>query len=52
MSEDIEIKLNLNDIEVRATVKPQTILADLIRDEFHLTGTKIACDQAVCGACT
>ncbi len=28
------------------------MLADLLRDELRLTGVKIACDQAVCGACT
>jgi carbon-monoxide dehydrogenase small subunit len=28
------------------------MLADLLRDDLALTGTKVACDQAVCGACT
>ncbi|MBL8662598.1 MAG: (2Fe-2S)-binding protein, partial [Candidatus Odyssella sp.] len=26
--------------------------ADLLRDQWGLTGTKIGCDQATCGACT
>jgi carbon-monoxide dehydrogenase small subunit len=27
-------------------------LADMLRDQLGLTGCKIGCDQAVCGACT
>ena len=48
----IAIALTLNGRALRASVAPQTMLADLLRDRWGLTGTKIGCDQATCGACT
>ena len=52
MSEPIAIALTLNARALRASVAPEAMLADLVRDECGLTGTKIGCDQATCGACT
>jgi carbon-monoxide dehydrogenase small subunit len=46
------IALILNGRALRASVSSSTILADLLRDHCGLTGTKIGCDQATCGACT
>jgi len=34
------------------TIPSHMTLAELIRDRLGLMGTKIACDQAACGACT
>jgi carbon-monoxide dehydrogenase small subunit len=48
----IAIAFSLNGEARRFAVTPQRILADLIRKDCALTGTKIGCDQAVCGACT
>ena len=31
---------------------PGETLADLLRHRLHLTGTKIACEESECGACT
>ncbi|MFO0987230.1 MAG: (2Fe-2S)-binding protein [Alphaproteobacteria bacterium] len=50
--EPIAIALTLNGRALRASVAPQMLLADLLRDQWGLTGTKIGCDQATCGACT
>ena len=52
MTEPIAIALTLNGRALRTSVAPQTMLADLLRDQCGLTGTKIGCDQATCGACT
>ncbi len=48
----IDLVFTLNGSERRMTVAPQRMLVDVIRDDCLLTGTKIGCDQAVCGACT
>jgi carbon-monoxide dehydrogenase small subunit len=50
--EPIAIALTLNGRALSASVSPQTMLADLLREQCGLTGTKIGCDQATCGACT
>jgi len=33
-------------------VEPRVTLADFLRDELALTGTHLACEHGVCGACT
>ncbi len=45
------MKLRLNGVEHTAEVEPRTLLSDFIRDS-GLTGTKVGCEQGVCGACT
>ncbi len=46
------ITLNVNGTAQRLTVEPRTTLADLLRDDLHLTGTKVVCDRGSCSACT
>ena len=52
MSETIPIRFELNGSDCSVVVPPNRILVDLLREDIALTGTKVACDQAVCGACT
>jgi xanthine dehydrogenase YagT iron-sulfur-binding subunit len=45
-----ELKVNNHVYELHAPVG--TTLAEALRDELSLTGTKIACGEGHCGACT
>jgi carbon-monoxide dehydrogenase small subunit len=46
------VKLKVNGDEYEVLVKPNMTLLELIREELDLTGTKEACDEGQCGACT
>ena len=48
------MKLNfiLNGEDTTVEVAENTRLVDLLRNEFHLTGTKEGCGVGECGACT
>ena len=46
------ISLKVNGAPVRAEVDDRTTLADFLRDQLNLTGTHVACEHGVCGACT
>jgi aerobic-type carbon monoxide dehydrogenase small subunit (CoxS/CutS family) len=47
-----ELRLTVNGHEYAADVPVGTSLAQLLREELGLTGTKIACNEGHCGACT
>jgi len=46
------IRLTVNGEACTATVPARTQLAEVLRDHLDLTGTHLACEQGVCGACT
>jgi aerobic-type carbon monoxide dehydrogenase small subunit (CoxS/CutS family) len=46
------ISLNVNGAVRRVDVLPQETLAMTLRYKLGLTGTKLGCDRAECGACT
>lgn len=46
------LRLTVNGEACAVTVAPRTQLAEVLRDHLDLTGTHLACEQGVCGACT
>ncbi|ABD07801.1 (2Fe-2S)-binding protein [Rhodopseudomonas palustris HaA2] len=48
----MHVQFKLNGQPVSAEVEPRTTLADCIRNDFGQTGTHLACEHGVCGACT
>jgi carbon-monoxide dehydrogenase small subunit len=48
----ISISLDVNGERVDAQVLPRLNLADFLREQLKLTGTHVACEHGVCGACT
>jgi aerobic carbon-monoxide dehydrogenase small subunit len=46
------ISLTINDREVEVAVPPNRSLADMLRQDLGLTGTKKGCDMGDCGSCT
>ena len=47
-----EIKLTVNGEPYELSIKPNTLLVNLLRKELRLTGTKTSCQSGSCGACT
>jgi aerobic carbon-monoxide dehydrogenase small subunit len=52
MSDTIDIQMTVNGTQYSANVEPRKTLADVLRDDFELTGTHVGCEHGVCGACT
>lgn len=49
---NIEITSVVNGKEIKASIRPDQLLVDFLRDELGLTGTKRGCGIGECGACT
>src|SRR5580700_9495146 len=48
----ITVKLDINGHEHSVTIEPRYTLAETLRDNLGLTGTKVGCDRGSCSACT
>lgn len=48
----VPIKLHINGQEHAVMVEPRYTLAETLRDQLNLTGTKVVCDRGSCSACT
>lgn len=49
---DHVIELSVNGRPVSARTPARRLLADFLREDLHLTGTKRGCETGICGACT
>ncbi len=50
--ERVAVELNVNGQRERVYVEPSRLLCDVLREDLGLTGLKVACGAANCGACT
>ncbi len=48
----VNIRMKVNGKARQLSIEPRTTLADALRIELQLTGTKIGCDRGSCSACT
>ena len=48
----VQMTLTINGQPRKVSPEPRTTLADVLRDELELTGTKVVCDRGACSACT
>ena len=48
----VAVKLRINNQVHALNIEPRATLAEVLRDELHMTGTKIVCDRGACSACT
>jgi carbon-monoxide dehydrogenase small subunit len=46
------VTLTVNGTRRTLNVEPRVSLADALRDDLQLLGTKLGCEHGVCGACT
>ena len=47
-----DVRLTVNGARQHGRVEARTTLADFLRESLGLTGTHLACEHGVCGACT
>ncbi len=50
--ERVPITLTVNGQTISAEVEARMTLADFLREQLGLTGTKLGCEHGVCGSCT
>ncbi len=48
----IKKPVNINGANMKLIVDPDATLLDVIRGQLHMTGTKLSCGKAQCGACS
>ena len=49
---DVEMSLNINGVDYRLKIEPWRTLVEVLRENLGLVGTKKACNEGECGACT
>lgn len=46
------VTMTVNGLTYKMTVENRETLAEVLREQLMLTGTKVSCDRSECGACT
>jgi len=46
------ISMTVNGVLVNAEIEPRRHLVDFLREDLHLKGPHLGCEQGACGACT
>jgi len=52
MSLKKHISMTVNGVLVNAEIEPRRHLVDFLREDLHLKGPHLGCEQGACGACT
>ncbi len=48
----VPVVLRINGAEKKLSIEPRQTLAEVLRGELGMTGTKVVCDRGACSACT
>lgn len=48
----VSVEATVNDKPISVEIDPRVTLAEFLRDQLGLTGTKVSCEMQVCGVCT
>jgi carbon-monoxide dehydrogenase small subunit len=46
------VSMTVNGVLVNAEIEPRRHLVDFLREDLHLKGPHLGCEQGACGACT
>jgi len=52
MHKHFDLSLTVNGARYEQAVEPRLLLSDFLRHDLGLSGTHVACEHGVCGACT
>ena len=52
MTSEVRVIINVNGTEYHVTTRTWRTLAEVLREDLGLLGTKIGCNKGECGACT
>ena len=50
--DSVPLRLKINGQVHNVKTEPRATLAEVLRDQLHMTGTKVVCDRGSCSACT
>ena len=48
----VDVRLTVNGQQRQARIEARTTLAEVLREDLNMTGTKVVCDRGACSCCT